>query len=387
MMQVAAAVTGALSLAALGQGAAGGFFLRRLMRQPTPQPAMRPPVTVLKPLHGDEPGLEAALESFFRQDYPSFQLVFGVQDAADPALAVLARLRARHPGADVALAIDPARHGSSGKVSNLINMLTLATHDTLVIADSDLLVAPDYLDRVVAALQRPGAGLVTTLYTGRPGVPGLAAALGATAITHSFLPGVMLGRAMGRQDCLGTTMALHRATLDRVGGLPALVDELADDAVLGRSVNALGQRVEIAATVPAATVPEASLGTLFTHELRWGRTIRSLEPVPYALSILQYPLFWALLTVLLAGGAAWSLLAFAVAWAVRAGLARAVDTALFPRAARRSTTPIWLLPMRDILSVVEVLCSYAGDKVEWRGHMMRAGTPPREQALRASLNN
>ena len=385
-----------------------------------------PAITVLKPLHGDEPLLEQGLASVCAQAYPEFQVVFGVQDPDDTALPVVARLRERFPSCDIALVVHPTRHGANGKVGNLINMLPRAKHALLVIADSDLHVQPDYLARLADALAEPGTGLVTTLYTGLPASDRLAQRLGAVQITHYFLPGALLARAMGRQDCLGATMALHRDVLDRIGGLQALVGHLADDQVLGRRVQALGLAVRLAATVPATTVPESRLRDLWRHELRWARTIRALEPGAFAASVLQYPLFWALLAMALSQGAAWSLGVFFLAWVGRALAAISVDRALEPmlatsppplvgggwgegsmRAYPRPTPPpnplplsdlqlsdgatldeaaapglafpcpVWLLPLRDLISVGVMLASYTGRRVEWRGHRLTADTPGR----------
>jgi ceramide glucosyltransferase len=280
--------------------------------------ATRPPVTILKPLHGDEPLLEEALESFFTQDYPDFQIVFGVHSPTDPAIAAVRTLRHRYPGSDVALVIDSARHGANHKISNVINMQAAAKHDVLVLADSDVHVAPDYLDRLVAALAIPGTGAVTTLYAGRPAHPGLTGALGASYISHTFLPGALMARVLGRQDCLGATMAFRRATLDSIGGFAALVDHLADDAVLGTLVQRHGLAVRLATTVPSTTVPETGLGALLHHELRWARTIRSLEPLGHALSVIQFPIAWALLAVPASGFAPWTGFVVLAAWLARA---------------------------------------------------------------------
>src|SRR5271166_6655562 len=179
---------------------------------PVGQGGTQPGVSVLKPLHGTEPLLEAALASTCAQDFPTFQVVFGAGRADDPALAVVERLRQRFPAVDIAVVVDPSRHGANPKVGNLINMLPAAKHDVLVIADSDLHVAPDWLTRVVAALDVPGTGLACTLYTGLPATGALVARLAAMHITHTFLPGALLSRALGRQDCLGATMALRRET-------------------------------------------------------------------------------------------------------------------------------------------------------------------------------
>jgi ceramide glucosyltransferase len=361
-----------------------------------------PPVSVLKPLHGDEPLLEEALASVFKQDYAAIQIVFGVQDAADSALPVVRRLQARFPDHDTAVVVDATDHGLNRKIANLMNMLPAAKHDLLVIADSDVHAAPDWLGRLVAALSAPGVGLVTTIYTGLPfflaravgrstaSAPAilpcstargdrtlsrrLPALLGALQINQYFLPGALLARALGRQDCLGATMMLRRQTLDRVGGLRALVDHLADDNVLGRLVQRLGLAVALADTVPATTVPEASLGALWRHELRWARTIRALVPGQFAASVLQYPLAWATFGILLADGAPASLLWLGIVWGVRALASYGIDRAL----ALAARSPLWLLPLRELLSLAVMVTSYAGRKVDWRGHKLEAeGFDPR----------
>ncbi|MFL5282351.1 MAG: glycosyltransferase [Rhodopila sp.] len=432
-MVVPAWIVAACCCIGLTQALVAARLVNRFARRPRIEPPSRPAVTVLKPLYGDEPLLEQALQTICRQDYPQWQVVFGVQRADDPAVAVVKRLRTRFPGCDIALVIDPTLHGENRKVGNLINMLPAARHDVLVIADSDVHVQPDYLNCLVAALAQPGVGLVTTLYAGLPAsrlkaswpdlsgpsiqarvprqmartgwamtagqhswsslkrlivrsFPKSVNLLGATQITHGFLPGAVVARALGRQDCLGATMCLRRQDLARCGGLRGLVDHLADDAVLGHRIAALGLRVVLADTVPLTTVPEDRMRALFRHELRWARTIRALEPVGFAASILQYSLAWALLAVVLAGGAPWSVGVFGFAWVVRAGAARMIDRALAPQwaaealAAPAFRCPVWLLPARDLLSVVVMLASYGGRRVEWRGYGMLADTPQPPEA-------
>ncbi len=353
-----------------------------------------PPISVLKPLYGDEPLLEEALATICRQSYPTWQVVFGAQDQADAAIRVVERLRARFPDCDMTLVVDPTRHGRNLKVGNLINMLPAARYGVLVIADSDIHVGSDYLASLVESLCRPRIGLVTTLYAGLPAWSNMVARLGAAQITYGFLPGALLARALGRQDCLGATMCLRRADLDRIGGLRALVDHLADDNLLGRRIRGLGLDVALARTVPLTTVPEVRVGALFRHELRWARTIRALEPVAFAASVLQYSLFWALLTVFLAGVSPWSVGLFGGVWVLRTMAGLSIDRALAPgwsddrslgRAAGEGWTgvgrvafrcPVWLLPVRDVLSVAVMLASYAGRRVDWRGHGLHADTPP-----------
>jgi ceramide glucosyltransferase len=338
------------------------------------RPAWLPPVTILKPLCGDEPLLEEALASCFGQDYPGFQIVFGIQNPNDPALDVLDRVRGRFPDRDIAVVVDPTPHGPNRKVGNLINMLPSAKHEIVVISDSDLHLPLNYLERLVVALERPGTGLVTSLYIGAPPVvAGWAAKMGSTQITHGFLPGVLLSRALGREDCLGSTAMLTKETLERTGGFRGLVQLLAEDNVMGQRVKALGLKVGLADTIPTATVPEPDLHALWQHEIRWTSTIRALAPVSLCGSTLQYPLFWALLAVLASAGAGWSLMLFAVAWIVRWGAAGMIDTALKPMVGRPALpTPFWMLPLRDLLTVAEIATSFGVDEVVWRGH--RLGT-------------
>jgi ceramide glucosyltransferase len=382
---------GAAALAAIGVGQclagwrlAARFAAGRAARSGRPA-AHRPPITVLKPLHGDEPLLEQALATLCVQRYPDFQVVFGVQDPADPAIAVVRRLQGRFPGRRLVLVIDPTPHGTTAganrKVANLMNMLPAARHEVLVIADSDLHVAPDWLDRLAAALEPPGTGLVTTLYAGLPAAGGVVQRLAAEQITHAFLPGALLARALGRQDCLGATMMLRRATLERIGGFAALVEHLADDNVLGQKVQALGLKVALADTVPLTTVPEAAPAALWRHELRWARTIRALAPAAFAASALQYPIVWALAALALTGGAGWAWGGLAVAWAGRAISGREIDRALrrcgvplaFP-------LPLWLLPLRELISMAVLIAAFTGNRVEWRGHRLTADRPARPRS-------
>jgi ceramide glucosyltransferase len=355
-------LTAALTLAGFVQAVAGWRAVRRF-HNTAPLPGPRPPITVLKPLHGDEPLLEQALESFCRQDYPEVQIIFGVQDALDSAVPVVQRLRAKYPSIEMELVIDPTPHGLNRKVANLINMFPSARHDVLLVSDSDMHAAPDYLTRVADALDEPGTGLVTSLYTGIPVRPGLTGQLGAAYINQSFAAGALMARGLGRQDCMGATMALTRDTLMRVGGFPSLSPFIADDAVLGMKIRALGGRVALAASVPATSVTEPTLKSLFGHELRWARTIRSVAPWGFAVSIIQFPAFWALVTLIMSGFAPWAGALWVAAVAVRAITGRAVE-----RAMGATATPLWLPALRDILSMIVLLTSYMSDEVAWRGH-------------------
>lgn len=370
-MDILAAALACVALASVTQAVAGWWVVRRYSQAGRSVASHYPAITVLKPLHGDEPMLEEALASFCAQDYGTFQVVFGLQDPADPALHVLRRLRARFPNVDMDVVIDPAQHGVNRKIGNLINMYARAKHDVIVMADSDIHAAPDYLTQLAAALARPNTGLVTTLYAGVGASDTFAGRLGMSQINHCFLPGALMARTLGRQDCLGATMALTRQTLESVGGLQALAHHLADDAILGQLVAARGLSVALASTLPATTVPEMQINHLFVHELRWARTIQSLAPVGFVLSSLQYPLFWAGAAVVMSGGHTWALALFVIAWLVRALVVLGIDAAL----GLAMAVPIWLLPVRDLLSVAVILASYGGNEVAWRGHVLRISSP------------
>ena len=309
--------------------------------------------------------LEKALASFCVQDYPGLQIIFGVQRSDDPAIRIVGRLRDRFPDLDIALIVDPTRHGPNRKVDNLINMLPHAKHALLVLSDADIHAAPDMVRSVLAPLRDPRTGLVTTLYTGLPVSNRFWRLLGAAQINLTFLPGALLGRAMGREDCLGAVMALKAETLAAIGGLPALSPHLADDAMLGRKVRGLGLHVALARTIPATSVIETNFADLFSHELRWGRTTRSQAPVGYPMSILQSPVAWALLAC--ASHVSFSSLGLLGAvWTLRYLLGRDTER----RLCGRTLSPFWLTPFRDLMSAAIIVVSHFSGHVAWRGHRL-----------------
>jgi ceramide glucosyltransferase len=333
-------------------------------------PITAPAVTVLKPLHGDEPGLFDNLASFCSQDYSGrIQIIFGVQNPHDAAVAVVERLRREQAARDLDLVIETNVHGLNRKVSNLVNMAPAIRHDVVILADSDMRVDPDYLSRVVAALERPGVGAVTCLYYGMP-LTGVWARFSALAINSHFLPNVLVGLALGRaRPCFGSTVAFRHNTLGEIGGFMAFVDCLADDYALGAALRARGYAISIPPFAIAHMCTQTSLRELWQHELRWARTIRSIDPVGYAGSILAHPLPWALLAVVLAGGSTALLPATGIAVAAiacRIALLRRVQQAyaLPPQA-------YWLVPARDLLSFALFVVSFLGWDASWKGRRYR----------------
>jgi len=322
-----------------------------------------PGVTILKPLRGAEPHLYDKLASFCNQDYPGpVQVLFGVQDPSDAAIAVVERLVADWPGRDLELVIHSNACGPNPKVANLVGMQDRIRHDLVILADSDISVAPDYLASIVAALNLPNVGLVTCLYRGEPQA-GVWSRLHSMAIDYHFLPDVLVGLALGlARPCLGSTIALRRQTLGAIGGFEAFLDRLADDNAMGEAVRAAGMRVAIPHFVVVHSSSIGGPGELWRHELRWARTVRAVSPLGYAGLGLTHPLPLALLAGWLSGSGTIGAVIIAAAIACRLVLQVQVDHTLRVRLNRW-----WLGPMRDLLSFMVYVAGFFVSIVSWRG--------------------
>lgn len=326
-----------------------------------------PSIAVLKPLRGAEPGLYEVLASFCVQDYPGpVQIVFGVRDAADACVPIVRKLIADFPDCDLELVIDAQMHGANGKVSNLINLSRRIRHDLLVVSDSDIRVPPGYLRGIVTPFMSPDIGLATCLYRGEPQA-GLWSRLSAMAIDYQFLPSVLVGLRLRLADpCLGSTIAFTRETLKRIGGFAAFADQLADDYAIGAAVRQTGQQIVVAAPVVTHVCSERTARDLVSHELRWARTIRAIDPKGFAGSVLTHPLPFALLFAALSGFGPLGWMAIALALACRLAVLHQVDRA-FPGVSH----PRWLLPLRDLLSFLVFVSSFFVAVVSWRGQRYR----------------
>ncbi len=324
-----------------------------------------PAVSVLKPLHGAEPGLIENLASFVEQSYAGrIEVLFGVQDPGDPAIAIVRELIRRYPDATLKLVVDDTRHGINPKVCNLANLGAAATGEILVLADSDMRVGPHYVARLISALQRPGVGLVTCLYRGLP-LGGPWARLSAMAIEQHFLPSVLIGLRLGlAHPCFGATIALRAETLAKVGGFAAFRNCLADDHQLGAAVRGLGLVVSISPMIVDHVCSERTLSELVRHELRWARTHRYIAPA-FVGMLLTYPLPLALMALLLhPGGACAGLLV--AAFACRSVVEFQVAQTLGSRVA-----PVGWGAARDVLSFMILLASLLPGPIIWRGRRYR----------------
>jgi ceramide glucosyltransferase len=326
------------------------------------------PVTVLKPLHGAEPRLYENLHTFCLQTHPDYQLVFGIREADDPAIAVVQRLRQAFPQRSIALVVDQRVYGANFKVSNLINMLPHAQHDWLVLADADISVPADYLTRVTAPLADPGVGIVTCLYHGIPG-PSFWSRLGRLFIDDWFTPSVRLSHAFGStRFAFGSTIALRRDALQTIGGFEALRDTLADDFWLGELTRRAGLRTVLSEVVVGTDVGESKLKELWSHELRWLRTIRSIAPAGFAMTFVCFTSPLLLLGLCLAPGPA------TAALVALGGGARVLLHFLQRRSSDRvfAWHEVLLIPLRDTLLLMECAAALAGWQVRWRGQVMHA---------------
>ena len=328
-------------------------------------PAHRPAVSVLKPLCGVEAGTYDCLRSFCAQAYPRYEIVFGVQDPADPALAVAERLVREFPALPLRIVADRRQHGANRKVSNLINMLGAATHDHLVLADSDIRVGPRYLDAVVAPLLEPGVGVVTTAYRA-VAQPGLASWLAATFVNDWFYPSVRVAAAFGSRECaFGATIALRRDALEAIGGFEAIADQLADDYALGEETRRRGLRTVLAAVEVETVVEERSLRDSLRHLLRWLRTIRAVRPAGYAASLVTFGVPVAAIGAVLAGGGPPAAVALGIAALARLVLHYEV---------RGREAPWWdwlALPLGDSLSLALWCWGFVTRSVRWHGDRYR----------------
>jgi ceramide glucosyltransferase len=343
------------------------LFLGRSRRPEPPTPA--PPITILKPLKGLDADLFENLASFCRQDYPRYQIVFGVADAADPAAGVVRRLQAQFPEVDIDLVVDARVYGSSYKISNLHNMYGAARHDLLVIADSDIRVGPDYLRRLSADLADPTVGVVTCLYRARS-TGGAATFMESLFINADFAPSILVARLVETtRYAFGATIALRRGVLDEIGGFLALSNYLADDFFLGNLVQARGYRVVISDMVIDTILAVGSWRRLFEHQLRWARTYRSVRSGGYFALALTHGTIWALALLLLhpTQPLAWAI--SLALWSLRLGSA-AIVANRYLHAPITWIEALAILP-KDLLATAVWVAAFAGNTVSWSGHRFR----------------
>jgi ceramide glucosyltransferase len=335
-----------------------------------------PGISILKSLKGFDPGMLDAFRSHCRQIYPGeYELLFGVSSLADPAVAAVEQLKQEFPEHAIRLIVCPARLGTNGKVSTLCQLVPHARHGFLLINDSDITVSPSYLSQVMTDFApaaaplppaAPSVGLVTTLYRGRAhnSLPSRFEAMG---IATDFQAGVLLSRMIegGLHYGLGSTLAVSREALAKIGGLMPLVDHLADDYELGTRIDKAGYRIALSTAVVETAIPAYGWRGFVDHQLRWARTVRDARPWGYAGLIFTHGLSWAVLNVLASGLSPISLWLLGLSFFLRLALAMTVGAEVLGD--HQVLPSLWLLPFRDLVGMAIWADGFAGNTIVWRG--------------------
>jgi ceramide glucosyltransferase len=344
-------------------------FLRKRQAQ-APSTTNLPAISILKPLKGTDPGMAEAFRSHCVQNYPDYEIIFGVSDAADPAIGVVDKLKNEFPDRAIRLVVCSEILGTNVKVSNLVQMARQGRHDIFVVNDSDILVPANYLLRLMNALSEPNVGLVSCLYRARPAET-LGSRLEALGIGSDFSAGVLVAQELegGLRFGLGSTLAFRRRDLEGIGGFESLLEYLADDYQLGARICQRGLLVKLSEMVVETFLPAYSYRDFIAHQLRWARTIRDSRLWGYLGLVTTFGLPWSLLVVLLAKGALWAWVLLGVTVVLRLAMAMAVGK--FVLQDRGTVSSLWLIPLRDLLGVFVWTASFFGNTVRWRGDKFR----------------
>lgn len=364
-------ITAIGSVASLGYYAvalwSGWAFLRRQQVAAGKQSSsFTPPVSILKPLKGTDPGMYESFRSQCLQEYPEYEILFGVSEPDDPAIALVERLKMEFPKCAIRVVHCSRILGTNVKVSNLAQMVPEARYEYLIVNDSDIRVENDYLRKVIAPLEGPDVGLVTCLYRGAASAT-LGSRLEALGISSDFIPGVLTAWKLesGIHFGLGSTLAFRKTNLRTMGGFEALLDYLADDYQLGKRMADQGLRIVLSQSIVETHLPTYSMAGYLRHQLRWARTVRDSRRWGYVGTGITFGLTWSVALLLFSGGANWAWGVFAavlyarIAVAIQMGSRILQDSSLYRR--------LGLLPLRDGLGLGVWFVSFFGHTISWRG--------------------
>jgi ceramide glucosyltransferase len=334
-----------------------------------------PPVTVLKPVHGAEPNLERNLESFFQQDYPGFEIVFGCRTSDDRALLAVERLRVKYPQIQVRVVLSGHPTWPNAKVYSLSKMIASSRNDYFVISDSDINVRPEFLRNVIAPLLEPGNGLVTCMYQGVP-AGDFWSRLEALGMSIELPSGVMTANMLeGMKFALGAVMAVRRDALEKIGGIGETKDYYSDDFVLGNLVaERAGMTVVLSHHTRVGHVLTAqTFRQTFKTQLRWMQSTRYSRPKGHLGTGLTFSTPFGILGLISAGALGWWPAGIALcAWGYFNRVVQALAIGWNVIGDRRALTGALLYPLRDLLGFVVWLSSYlGGDTFLWRGELYR----------------
>lgn len=339
-----------------------------------------PPITVLKPLKGLDEGLYENLASIARQDYPAFEIVFGVDDPSDPALAIALQVRRDFPHVPMRIVARPGRGALNPKIANLLNMLEVAQHDCVLISDSNVWVDEQYLQATATELAQPGVGLVSNVIIGR-GEETFGALLENVQLNTFVIAGVCFGDALGHPIVVGKSMLLRRSELERLGGLRTMADVMAEDYVIGQRYYAAGMGVVLSAH-PVYTQNRAwDLPRFVARHVRWAQLRRWGGLPTFVGELLMYPVPWLVSSLALIAAAhadeSISTDTRAIAAYALLGIAyKALSDALLfwhVRGARPPASVLALVPMRDCLLLALWCTALLRRTIVWRGNRRRIG--------------
>jgi ceramide glucosyltransferase len=331
-----------------------------------------PPLTLLKPLHGAEPGLEAHLDSFFVQDYPVFEILFGAQNADDAGIAIARAVAARHPHVPVQfITVADEPDYINAKAASMERMEAAATHDILVISDSDVSVTPGYLRAVALPFSSSQVGASTCPYRGVAVEGGLWARLEAVGMSVEMTSGVLAARAMeGMQFVLGPTMTFRRETIRQMGGFRVTADYCADDFVLGNEAYKLGKTVVLSHHAIDHIVINSSFMASMKHQIRWMKSTRFSRPAGHFSTALSFSVPYGVVACAAAwalGHAGWGLGLLGWSIATRVALALAVGRLVLHD--KSWFNLLVLYPVRDLMGFLFWMASYWGSRIHWRGRV------------------
>jgi ceramide glucosyltransferase len=396
MLTAAVAGRAAFSAFALACGAftfafavAAAVFSRRFLFARTSRAAAPlPPITLIKPLKGEDHDLHENLASFCRQDYPCYQILFCLASPDDPALAAVALLKKDFPGTDIEVVVSKSRIGCNPKVNNMANAYPFAKYDLLLMSDSDIRVEPGFLRRMAAPFADPAVGMTTSFYQAS-GARGLWGWMEALSINAQFLPQAACAAYFGMRFAMGAAMMVRRQAFEASGGFQNLADHLADDFWLGESVREAGWRLEAAEGCVDA-VPGIGTGPgHLRHLVRWARTIRLCQPAGFYASLIQHGFSLLTLRLLVQGPDAAGAALLAGIWAAKAASALSLGAGLGGRQPARA---LWLLPLSEWFAFVAWVAACSSDTVVWRGELFHVraqgrlepdAPPPARHALPA----
>jgi len=370
IIEILAAAGALLGIAyyALCLWAAARFLQARRATDKSVRPTQS--VSVLKPLRGTDPEMYESFRSHCLQDYPEYEILFGVSETNDPAIRIVEQLKTEFPQRSITLMVCRDNLGANTKVSNLAQMVREARHEYLVVNDSDIRVEPDYLRRVLAPLDNPKIGLVTCLYRGVANST-WGSRLESLGISTDFSAGVLVAQTVenGIGFGLGSTLAFRHRDLQAIGGFEAMVDYLADDYQLGSRIAALGLNVELSDVVVETFLPRYTLIDFIAHQLRWARTIRDSRFWGYLGLGLTFGVPWAATALILARGATWAWALLACTATMRMMVAAVVGNVVLKD--RQVLRSLALIPLRDLVALLVWIVSLAGHEIVWRGDRFR----------------